>query len=89
MHDILSRHMATNVEVKKNNQESTANLIRRFTKRVQGSGIINRLRKERYFKRAKSETVNRLSKLKRLENRANYEKLLKLGKIQEKPSRRR
>lgn len=75
--------MATNVEVKKNNQESTANLIRRFTKRVQGSGIINRLRKERYYSRTKSDMVNRVSKLKRLEKKAKYEKLLKLGKIQE------
>jgi len=80
--------MATNVEVKKNNQESTANLIRRFTKRVQGSGIINRLRKERYYKRSKSEMVHRSAKLKKLEKKAKYEKLLKLGKIQETRSRR-
>ena len=80
--------MSTNVEVKKNNQESTANLIRRFTKRVLGSGIINRLRKERYFKRERSEMVNRGTKLKKLGNKAKYEKLLKLGKIQERTGRR-
>lgn len=80
--------MATNVQVKKNNQESTANLIRRFTKRVQGSGVLMRLRKERYFTREKSELVNRGSKLKRLANKVKYEKLLKLGKIQE-PTRGR
>ena len=77
-----------NVEVKKNNQESTANLIRRFTKRVQGSGIINRLRKERYFKREKSEMVHRSAKLRKLESKGKYEKLLKLGKIQETHGRR-
>ena len=81
--------MATNVEVEKNNQESTANLIRRFTKRVQGSGIINRLRKERYHKREKSELVHRAAKLKKLENKSKYETLLKLGKIQETRGRRR
>ncbi len=75
--------MATNVEVKKNNQESTANLIRRFTKRVQGSGVLNRLRKERYFAREKSPLVMRSGKLKKLANKVQYEKLLKLGKIQE------
>lgn len=80
--------MATNVEVKKNNQESTANLIRRFTKRVQGSGILNRIRKERYFKREKSEMVNRGTKLRKLESKVKYEKLLKLGKIQERQGRR-
>ena len=80
--------MATNVQVKKNNQESTANLIRRFTKRVQGSGILMRLRKERYYKREKSAMVNRSARLRKLENKATYEKLLKLGKVQEKTSRR-
>lgn len=87
-HGILSPHMATNVEVKKNNQESTANIIRRFTKRVQGSGIVNRLRKERYFSREKSPLVVRSGKIKRLANKVKYEALLKLGKIQE-PTRNR
>ncbi len=81
--------MATNVEVEKNNQESTANLIRRFTKRVQGSGVLNRLRKHRYFSREKSALVHRAGKLKKLGNKAKYENLLKLGKIQEAPRRRR
>lgn len=80
--------MATNVEVRKNNQESTANIIRRFTKRVQNSGIVNRLRKERYFSREKSALVVRAGKIKRLANKTKYETLLKLGKIQE-PTRNR
>lgn len=88
LHGILTRTMATNVEVEKNNQESTANLIRRFTKRVQGSGIIPKTRKNRYYKRAKSEMVNRVAKLKKLEKQVKYESLLKLGKIQEKQRRR-
>lgn len=75
--------MATNVEVKKNNQESTANLIRRFTKRVQGSGVLNRLRKHRYHEREKSPLVMRSKKLVKLGKKATYDKLLKLGKIQE------
>jgi hypothetical protein len=87
-HGILCRRMATNVEVKKNNQESTANLIRRFTKRVQGSGVLNRLRKERYHTRTKSENVNRAKRLVKIENKVKYEKMLKLGKIQE-PTRGR
>jgi ribosomal protein S21 len=81
--------MAINVEVEKNNQESTANLIRRFTKRVQGSGIIPRMRKGRYYKRSKSPTVTRLGKLKKLAGKEKYDKLIKLGKIQEHTHRRR
>ncbi len=87
---VFSRpHMATNVEVKKNNQESTANLIRRFTKRVQGSGVLNRLRKHRYFSREKSPLVHRAKKLIKLENKVKDETLLKLGKIQETTRGRR
>jgi len=82
-------HMATNVEVKKNNQESTANLIRRFTKRVQGSGVLNRLRKHRYHEREKSPLVHRARKLIKLGNKVKYDNLLKLGKIQETTRGRR
>ncbi len=88
LHGMLCRHMATNVEVSKNNQESTANLIRRFTKRVQGSGVVNRIRKNRYHKREKSDMVNRVAKLKKLGKKKEYETNLKLGKIQERQPRR-
>ncbi len=81
--------MAINVQVEKNNQESTANLIRRFTKRVQGSGVLPRLRKERYFERDKSPMVHRSRKLVKLQNKEKYEKMLKLGKIQETFRKRR
>lgn len=75
--------MATNVQVDKNNNESSANLIRRFTKRVQGAGIINKVRSSRYHTRTKSENVKRVAKLKKLTKKATYEKMLKLGKITE------
>lgn len=80
--------MATNVEVEKNPSESTANLIRRFTKRMQGAGIVHKIRNGRYFKRVKSENVNRRTKLLKLKRKETYEKLLKLGKIQEPTHRR-
>lgn len=75
--------MAINVEVEKNNNESSANVIRRFTKRVKGAGIVPKVRGGRYFSRIKSRNVNRSTKLKKLERKTTYEKLLKLGKIQE------
>ncbi len=81
--------MATNVEVEKNNNESSANVIRRFTKRVQGAGIVPKVRGGRYFSRSKSKNVQRTAKLKKLEKRVVYEKLLKLGKVQEFRGRRR
>ncbi len=81
--------MATNVEVEKNNNESSANVFRRFTKRVQGAGIVPKVRGGRYFSRSKSKNVQRTAKLKKLEKRVVYEKLLKLGKVQEFRGRRR
>lgn len=75
--------MATNVEVERNNNESSANVIRRFTKRVQGSGIVPKVRGSRYYSRNKSKNIQRTAKLKKLEKRKTYEKLVKLGKIQE------
>lgn len=80
--------MATNVAVEKNNNESSANVIRRFQKRVQNSGIIRRLRDERYHKREKSENVRREARLKKLEKKAEYDRLYKLGKTPEVGSRR-
>ena len=47
--------MAINVEVTKNNNENTTSLIRRFTKRVQGSGILPRVRSVRYAQRPDSD----------------------------------
>ena len=76
-------HMATNVEVEKNQSESTANLIRRFTKRMQGAGIVQKMRKRRYFKRIKSGNVQKNARLIKLKKKARYEELVKLGKIQE------
>jgi len=81
--------MATNVEVEKNNNESSANVIRRFTKRMQGAGIVPKVRGGRYFSRNKSRNVQKMAKLNKLEKKEVYEKLVKLGKIQEFRGRRR
>ncbi len=81
--------MAINVQVEKNNNESSANVIRRFTKRVQAAGIIPKVRSGRYRTRIKSDNVQRRAKLKKLTKKTTYEKLLKLGKITEQKSYRR
>lgn len=73
--------MATNVEVEKNNNESSANVIRRFTKRMQGAGIVRKVRGQRYFERIKSRNVQKEARLKKLAKKEAYEKQYKLGKI--------
>lgn len=81
--------MATNVQVERNNNESSANVIRRFQKRVQNSGIVRRLRDNRYHKRIKSNNVRRANRLKKLVKKTEYERLYKLGKTAEAPAKRR
>ncbi len=81
--------MAVNVAVEKNNNESSANVIRRFQKRVQNAGIVRRLRDSRYHKRVKSGNVRQALRLKKLIKKAAYDRLYKLGKTAEAPARRK
>jgi len=85
----LRAYMAINVEVEKNSNESSANVIRRFTKRVQGAGIVPKVRGGRYFNRIKSGNVRRTAKLKKLNKAEAYDKLVKLGVVQEHRGRGR
>lgn len=73
--------MATNVEVTKSGSENNLSVIRKFTKRVQGSGVLNRLRSIRYSKRNVSEFVKKKSTLKRLTKKAHIEHQIKMGKM--------
>jgi len=79
----------TNVRVEKNPNENTTSLIRRFTKRVQGAGILRRVRGMRYRDREPSTFLVKKRKLTSLKKRAEREELIKLGKISDTPVRRR
>lgn len=73
-----------NVAVEKNPNESAASLIRRFTKRVQGSSILVKVRGERYASRPQSKFRRKASALRRIARRTETERLKKLGKIKTK-----
>jgi ribosomal protein S21 len=75
-----------NAEVVKNNNESSLALLRRFNKRVQGARIVNEFKGRRFKDRNQSHYKIKRSALNKLERRAEFEKLIKLGKIQEKTS---
>jgi len=79
--------MTVNAEVQKNEGETAVNLIRRFSKRVQGSGLIQRMRARRYYARVKSSTVRRKHTLEAIERRENIQELIKLGKLVERAPR--
>ncbi len=70
-----------NVEVSKNANENGTSLIRRFTRKVQETGIIQKVKGKRYAERPQSKLAEKKSTLKRLVKRKNNDKLRKLGKI--------
>ena len=76
--------MATNVEVAKSGAENNLSLIRKFTKRVQGSGVLPRLRSIRYSKRAMSPYVKKKKALKKLARQKEVAELIKMGKMVDK-----
>jgi ribosomal protein S21 len=71
----------TNVEVEKNSNENNLSILRRFTKRVQGSGVLNRIRGIRYYERNQSTYSRKKIALKRLRAREANDLGIKLGKI--------
>lgn len=81
--------MAINVQIDKTANESNASVIRRFTKRVQGAGILMRVRKIRYRKREQSEYTKKKFLLKSIARRAVVDELVKLGKMPANPREQR
>lgn len=73
-----------NIEVEKNSNESNASILRRFTKKVQGSGILPRVRSIRYSGRKLSEYKVKIARLASLSKKAEIENLIKMGKMIEK-----
>lgn len=80
--------MAVNVETAKTGNENTSSLMRRFTKRVQGSGILQRARSLRFFERSRSSFVKKRRALKTIERRTEFQKMLKMGLSKEVASKR-
>ncbi|MHB8651536.1 MAG: hypothetical protein ACYC8S_00115 [Minisyncoccota bacterium] len=73
--------MIVNAEVKKVGNENPVTLIKRFSRRVQQTGLIRKVKDGRYFERQESKYKTRARALKALERRKAYERLKKLGKL--------
>jgi ribosomal protein S21 len=79
--------MAIQAEVTKSGSENPLATIRKFSRKVQGAGLIKTMRARRYFTRAASKTVKKKRALKMIKRRTEYKQLVKEGKIAE-PVRR-
>lgn len=77
------------IEVKRKDGESVENMLRRFTKKVQQSGLIIRTKKRRFFEPAKTKRAQRVDALRRHTIRERKEYLRKTGQLQDEDLRSR
>ncbi len=71
----------TNIEIKRNATENALGVIRRFSRKMQESGIIPQVKGNRYAVRPISKLAEKNMKVRRLARRVEVEKLKKLGKM--------
>lgn len=71
------------VEVKRKEGETPESLLRRFTKRVQQSGVLIRAKKNRFYERPKNKRAQKEDALRRKALREEREYLRKIGKLDE------
>jgi len=71
----------TVIQVDKNGNENNASILRRFSRKIQESNIIQKVKSSRYNKRKESKLKIKKATLKHLERRKEIDKLRKLGKI--------
>lgn len=71
------------VEVRRKEGESVESLLRRFTKRVQQSGVLLRAKRARFYEPAKTKREQREDALRRKQIRERKEYLRKIGKLDE------
>ncbi|MDP2648826.1 MAG: hypothetical protein U1D26_03220 [Patescibacteria group bacterium] len=77
--------MSINAEVTKSGNESPIATIRKFSRRVQGTGLVRSVRGSRYYSRDSSKIVKKKHALKMIKRRAKYQQLVKEGKVVERP----
>lgn len=76
--------MSVNAEVVKTGNESPLATIRKFSRRVQGTGLVRSVRSGRYYSRDSSKTVKKKRALKLLKRRSEFQRLVKEGKVAER-----
>ena len=69
------------IEVKRLPNEANSSVMRRFSKRIQGAGLIKLVKKLRFRERPQSDYKRKKETLKYIAKRQHYERLKKLGKI--------
>jgi ribosomal protein S21 len=76
-----------NVEVQRHGNENVAGLLRRFSRKMQSSGVVRRVRGLRYHSRTPSASQQKKDALTRIKRTEHYVELYKQGR--EIPSRKK
>jgi len=76
------------IQVKKKDRETSESLIKRFSRRVQQSGVLLEARHGRFYKKDKSKRQLRESALYRAKMKKEVDKLKKIGKFDEEALKR-
>lgn len=79
--------MATNVDIKKTKNDNNLGLLRKFSRKVKTSGVLQKKRSLRYFDRKMSDFKKKANALNKIEKREEYEYKEKMGLL--KPQKRR
>ncbi len=69
------------IRITKQGEENPQSLVRRFSRRVQQSGILRRARKLRYKERPKSKQLMKRTALRKEEVKKEYSRKVKMGEI--------
>ena len=77
-----------NAEITRNSNENSLSALRRFSRKVQSSGVIPRVRSLRFSGRTQSPYKVKQHRLKVLKRRADMAELIKQGKAPVKPAKK-
>ena len=77
--------MAINVKLIKSEKVDSPTLLKKFTKKMQESGVIPKIKSKRFSLRTPAILKRRKDKLVRLDSAKKYEVMQKMGKLTMKP----
>lgn len=71
------------ISLKKKDSESNESLMRRFSRKVQSTGVLNRVKKAQFFTKKPKKRAVRLAAIRKTELAQEREYLRKIGKLDE------
>ena len=80
--------MATNVDIKKTKNDNNLGLLRKFSRKVKISGVLQKKRSLRYHDRKESEFKKKANALNKIEKKKEYEYKEKMGLLKPRKTRR-